>query len=123
MKPLERNERSRCAPQAADRVFDLGEVGRAPAGGAGGGFGWLQPMLSSSAATGWPTASQSGEASSRARISACAAPERACVAQFGQAGTPQQRPQRGIAERGFVELAEVAVAAVIFQQDRIAHVI
>ena len=47
-----------------------------------------------------------------------------CRAQFGepflvlqrrQAGPPQQRPQRRVAERGPVELAEMGVAAGVFQ--------
>jgi len=33
------------------------------------------------------------------------------VAQLGQAGAPQQHPQRGIAERGLVELGEMRIAA------------
>ncbi len=35
------------------------------------------------------------------------------VAQFGQPGPAQQRPQRRVAERGLVEFAEMTVAAVV----------
>ncbi len=45
------------------------------------------------------------------------------VAQFGQPGPPQQRPQRRIAQRGAIELAEMRVAAGVFQQQGIADVV
>ncbi len=45
------------------------------------------------------------------------------VVQFGKTGPAQQRPQRRIAERGPVELAEMGVAAGIAQQQGIADVI
>ena len=93
--------RRRCGSPARSR--------RDRARGRGAGRG-LRPwdgsrsMVSSSSATGAPIAAQSGDASSRARISASrSACSRGCVAQFGQPGPAQQRPQRRIAERGLVE--------------------
>ena len=49
--------------------------------------------------------------------------QRRRVAQLGKPGPPQQRPQRRIAQRGAIEFAEMRVAAGIFQQQRIAHVV
>ena len=45
------------------------------------------------------------------------------IAQFRQSGPAQQRAQRRIAQRGPVELAEMTVAAVIFQQQGIADIV
>ena len=45
------------------------------------------------------------------------------ILERGQAGSPQQRPQRRVAERRPVELAEVGVTPLVFQQQGIADVI
>ena len=45
------------------------------------------------------------------------------VTQFGHPGAAQQRAQRRIAERGPVKLAEMGVAAVVFEQQGVAHLI
>src|SRR5581483_3953400 len=45
------------------------------------------------------------------------------IGQFGQAGAAQQRAQRRIAERRAVELAEMGVAAMAVEQQRIADVV
>ena len=98
----------------ADRGFDLGEIrARAPAvARAAVGGGGCSSMVSSRSATGWPIAAQSGDTSSRACISASrSACSRDGIAQFGKPGPAQQRPQRRIAQRGPVELAEMRVAA------------
>ena len=47
----------------------------------------------------------------------------AFVAQLRQAGTAQQRTQRGVAERGPIEFSEMGIAAGIVQQQGIADVI
>ena len=47
----------------------------------------------------------------------------ALVAEFGKPGPAQQRAQRGIAERGPIELSEMRVAAGIFAQQGIADVV
>ena len=64
---LARSEPSRCAPQLRITLLDLGERRRRAVAGAGAGCGWVSSMVSSSSATGWPIAAQSGSASSRAR--------------------------------------------------------
>ncbi len=45
------------------------------------------------------------------------------IGQFGQAGAAQQRAQRRIAERRAIELAEMGVAAMAVEQQRIADVV
>ncbi len=45
------------------------------------------------------------------------------VPQLGQPGPPQQRPQGRIAQRRPIELAEMGVAAAVFQQHGIADVV
>ena len=88
------------------------------------GWGGAHRYRPSARRSGAPTAAQSGSASSRARVSASrSACQPAFVAQRRQPGPAQQRPQRRIAERGPVELAEMGVAAAVVQQHGIADVV
>ena len=107
----ERAQQMRAA--VADRAFDLGRASAPRAGAAARlGLRMLSSMVSSRSATGWPIAAQSGASSSRAgdqRLAQAVEPRR--VAQFGQPGPAQQRPQRRIAERGPVEFGQMRVAA------------
>ena len=123
MKPLRRNERSKCAPQVRMAASISASEARVTVGRRRLSGGWQRDAVEQRRDR------PAGRLPVRRVV--VAGPDQALaqrlepigIAQFGQTGPPQQRPQHRIAQRGLVELAEVAVAALIFQQDRIAHVI
>ena len=125
MKPLLPNARSRCAPaMRITRSISARPGARSPARATGAGAGCDSSMVSSSAATGWPIAAQSGASSSRARTSASRSAHSAASSR--NSASPARRSsgaQRRIAERGPVELAEMGVAAAVFEQQGIAHLV
>ena len=124
MKPFLANERSRCAPQVRITGSISARSGARPGEAAGFGLGCCRSIVSSSSATGWPIAAQSGASSSRARISASRSRcSRGSSRNSGKPGPPQQRPQRRIAQRGPVEFAEMRVAAGVVQQQGIADIV
>ena len=108
----------------ADRGFDLGEAWHAPRRGCGRGSRVLQldgiqevrhRLADRSPVRRHIVARLDQRVAERAQTS--------LIAQFGKPGPSQQRPQCRISQRRPVEFAEMGVAAAIFQQQRIAHII
>ena len=89
----------------------------------GFGLGWLQSIVSSSSATGGPISAQSGSCIARLRQRIAQGGEPGFVLSSGSPARRNSGHSAGIAQRGFVEFAEMRIAAGIVEQDRIADVI
>ena len=124
MKPCLANERSRCAPQVRIAGLDLGHPGRPRRC-----HGSRRSRVAD-----FDVGHQRGHgrtdrgpvrrfvvAGPRQRLAELSEPR--LVLELRQAGPPQQRPQRRIAERRLVEFAEMRVAAAVFQEQGIADVV
>lgn len=123
MKPRLRKAAKRCAPVTRIACSISAMAGAAAPAETGVGRGWLSATVSSSAATGAPTAAQSGSASSRAQDGRAQALAPAAVGKLRQARPPQQQPQRRIAQRGLVEFRQMRIAAMGDRKQRIADVV
>ena len=124
MKPFLRERAQQMRPAGADHRLDLGEIRRAAGHGKR-----LRPGMPERDGIQQRRHRRPDRGPVRRRLVArgskrgAQAGQPAFVAQFGEAGPAQQRPQRGIAERGPVEFSEMRVAAGIAVQQGIADVV